>query len=161
VQATRVVRHCLLVGLAISVIASVSSCSAVRSFPGQLPNVGGFVTDVGSAQAFRDHGMRIPEGAHGLGYEADSRGEGYPLHAYFSIPCSEVPAFVAGSSLSEVGYFWDLPSASVQVFAEEEGWPVSDRSARWYQRPRGPSANLEALVSGAGAACTVYLTASE
>jgi hypothetical protein len=110
-------RGWLVVSMALSVAVVVSSCSAVASFPGQLPNGNGLVTDVSSTQAFRDHGLRVPATAHGLRYEADSQGDGYPLHAYFSMPCSGVPAFLTGGSLSRDAKSYDEPSSGLKELA--------------------------------------------
>ena len=150
-----------VVSMALPVAIAVSSCSATASFQGQLPNGNRLVTDVSSAQAFRDHGLRVPATAHGLRYEADSQGDGYPLHAYFFMPCSGVLTFLADGSLSRDAESYDEPSSGLEELAMGAGWPASDKSARWYQRPQGTNANAEVMVSGTGPECAVYVIASK
>lgn len=149
-------------GVAAMFLAAISACgSNSSSFPGQIPNSGGIVTDVSSVQAFRDHDIEIPKSALKLNYAADSGIDGYPLSAYFELPCSAVPDFVVKNSLYKDSGYHDLPSMSVVMLAEKFGRRPSRSAASWYQRPRGGNANLEVMVSGVGAVCTAYLTATQ
>jgi hypothetical protein len=138
-------------------LAGVASCSSSQSFQGQIPNYGNLVTNVSSAQAFRDHGIKVPGNLHGLRYIADSQSDGYPMAAYFSMPCQEEQGFVASNTLSEDSSSLGLPDQGVVGFAQNQGWKSNGDSTRWYQRPKGGAIGLEVMVSYVGSTCTVYL----
>jgi hypothetical protein len=118
-------------------------------------------TDVSYRQAFRDHRILLPAQARGLRYRADSQLDGYPVWAVFRAPCGAAPGFAARNRLTQVRNFADLPSGAVYAFAQQMGWRPSSAGVRWYQRPAGPSANLELLVSATAGNCAFYLVAAD
>jgi hypothetical protein len=50
---------------------------------------------------------------------------------------------------------------SVMMLAQKFGWNSGQSATSWYQRPRGGGGNLEVMVSGVGAVCAAYLTATQ
>lgn len=154
-----VLRVVLLASLA---VAGLAACSSTPHFRGELPNSGMFVTDVNSAQAFRDHEIKVPAGIKNVQYDADSKLDGYPLEATFGIPCTASSPFVESNDLNEVRTYQELTDIGVVTFAEGLGWHIADPLARWYQRQgSNKKANLYVMITEREAECTVYLVSSQ
>lgn len=147
----------VVLAIAAAVCSLMIAACAARPFPHQLPDANGFSTDVTWQQAFRAHHLRVPSNIRGLRYSAYSDVDGYPLWSIFRAACDAFPAFIARNHLTQVSSEAALPDGSVYSFARQMGWRPSSAGARWYQRPPGPSANLEVLVAGRAAVCAVYL----
>jgi hypothetical protein len=156
--------RCSLCAIAVAVAGVlVASCAGSAVFPHQLPDSNGFSTDVTWQQAFRDHHVKISSQFHGLRYRAYSQVDGYPVWAVFRTPCATIPDFIGQNELVRVADSALLPSGSVESFAQQMGWQpnYNSRGVEWYQRPSGPSTNLEVLVRGITRACSVYFVASK
>ncbi|SRR5258708_7824 len=150
--------HGLLCAIAVVFVGvTTGSCAGPRPFPHQLPNTNGFATDVTWQKAFRDHHIEIPSHFQGLRYSAYSQVDGYPVWAIFRASCGVIAGLIARTDLTGVSDSALLPSGSVYSFAQQMGWQPNSRGSKWYQRPAGPSANLEVLVARTASLCTVYL----
>ncbi|MFF3916416.1 hypothetical protein ACFYZB_23590 [Streptomyces sp. NPDC001852] len=140
---------------ALVVLAAAACQGQHKSFPGALQ---GQDTDVSAAEVFHHHGVKTPPSMRNLRYSALSSDDTYPLVAFFSADCGDVPGFTARSSLRRVSYA-HTDTSDVDVFAKRFGWARPAPGDSWYKSDSGQDQTVEALVHQAAGKCTVYLTA--
>ena len=136
--------------------AAMAGCSHAPPprFPGQIPS---YLTNISSAEAFREHHIKMPAGVRDLRYAADDGPKGSDVVAVFGIPCAAAPEFIKSNHLSRVATSDDLSVDYVWLDALKLGWKQNDPLARWYEQPGGTLAQLYAMITGSKDRCTVYL----